>query len=50
MTIAVGGGWTAWFATHDLRVVFAVLGLALVVYGAVLASAVKARVWFRRLV
>jgi Na+-driven multidrug efflux pump len=50
MTIAVGGGWAAWFATHDLRVVFAVLGLALVVYGGVLVTAVKSGVWFRRLV
>ena len=23
LVIAVGGGWAAWFATHDLRVVFA---------------------------
>jgi putative MATE family efflux protein len=50
MAIAVGGGWAAWFATHDLRIVFAVLALALVVYGSVLVSAVKAGVWFRRLV
>jgi putative MATE family efflux protein len=49
MTIAVGGGWAAWFATHDLRAVFAVLGLALMVYGGVLVSAVRAGVWFRRL-
>jgi Na+-driven multidrug efflux pump len=50
MAIAVGGGWAAWFVTHDLRVVFAVLGLALIVYGGVLVSAVKSGVWFRRLV
>jgi putative MATE family efflux protein len=48
MTIAVGGGWAAWFATHDLRAVFAVLSLALVVYGSVLVSAIRAGVWFRR--
>jgi putative MATE family efflux protein len=48
MAIAVGGGWAAWFTTHDLRVVFAVLSLALVVYGSVLATAIKAGVWFRR--
>ncbi len=48
MAIAVGGGWAAWFATHDLRVVFAVLGVALAVYGGVLLTAIKARVWFRR--
>lgn len=48
MAIAVGGGWAAWFATHDLRAVFAVLGVALTVYGGVLVAAVKAGVWFRR--
>jgi Na+-driven multidrug efflux pump len=50
MAIAVGGGWAAWFATRDLRIVFAVLALALVVYGSVLVSAVKSGVWFRRIV
>jgi putative MATE family efflux protein len=48
MAIAVGGGWAAWFLTHDLRAVFAMLSLALVVYGGVLLSAIKAGVWFRR--
>jgi Na+-driven multidrug efflux pump len=47
MTIAVGGGWAAWFITHDLRVVFAVLSLALFVYGSVLVSAIRGGVWFR---
>jgi len=50
MAIAVGGGWAAWFVTHDLRAVFAMLSLALVVYGLVLLSAIKAGVWFRRIV
>jgi putative MATE family efflux protein len=50
MAIAVGGGWAAWFVTHDLRVVFGVLGFALFVYGSVLVSAVASGVWFRRLV
>jgi putative MATE family efflux protein len=49
MAIAVGGGWGAWFITHDLRVVFAVLGLALIVYGGTLVTAIRAGVWFRRL-
>jgi putative MATE family efflux protein len=49
LAIAAGGGWAAWFATHDLRAVFAVLSLALVVYGGVLVTAVKSGVWFRRL-
>ncbi len=48
MVIAVGGGWAAWRLTHDLRVVFAVLGFALTVYGSILLIAVKAGVWFRR--
>jgi len=48
MAIAVGGGWLAWRMTHDLRAVFAVLGLALAVYGSVLLAAIKAGVWFRR--
>jgi len=48
MTIAVGGGWIGWFMTHDLRVVFVILGLALFVYGGVLATAIRSGVWFRR--
>ena len=48
MVLAVGGGWAAWFLTADLRWVFAVLGLALFVYGTVLAAAIRAGVWFRR--
>ena len=48
MTIAVGGGWTAWFMTHDLRVVFLILGIALLVYGGVLATAIHRGVWFNR--
>ncbi len=48
MVLAVGGGWGAWFATHDLRAVFAVLGFALFVYGTMLAIAIRAGVWFRR--
>ena len=48
MAIAVGGGWAAWFITHDLRAVFAVLGLALFVYGSVLVTAIRAGAWFRR--
>ena len=48
MVLAVGGGWLAWFTTHDLRVVFAILCAALVVYGVVLAAAIRAGAWFRR--
>jgi putative MATE family efflux protein len=48
MALAVGGGWAAWFATHDLRAVFAMLGVALFVYGGVLVTAIRAGAWFRR--
>ena len=48
MAIAAGGGWGGWLLTHDLRVVFGILGFALVVYGSVLAAAIRAGVWFRR--
>ena len=48
MIIAVGGGWIAWFATHDLRVVFVILGIALLIYGGVLVIAIRAGVWFRQ--
>jgi putative MATE family efflux protein len=47
MAIAIGGGWAAWLATHDLRVVFAVLTLALTVYGCVLLVAIGSGGWFR---
>ena len=50
MVIAVGGGWIAWLVTHDLRVVFAMLCAAWVVYGSFLAIAVGSGVWFRRAV
>ena len=48
MALAVGGGWAAWFATHDLRLVFAMLAVALFVYGAILVTAIRAGAWFRR--
>ena len=48
MVIAVGGGWAAWIVTRDLGTVFAVLSVALVVYGVVLLAAVRSGVWFRR--
>jgi Na+-driven multidrug efflux pump len=47
MAIAIGGGWAAWLATHDLRAVFAVLSLALIVYGSVLLAAIGSGRWFR---
>ncbi len=48
MATAVGGGWAAWLITHDLRAVFAMLSLALFIYGGVLVTAVRSGVWFRR--
>jgi Na+-driven multidrug efflux pump len=48
MAIAVGGGLAAWQLTHDLHIVFAALSFALLVYGSVLLTAIRAGVWFRR--
>ena len=48
MVIAVGGGWAVLAATGSLEWTFAMLGLALVVYGLTLVSAVASGVWFRR--
>jgi putative MATE family efflux protein len=45
--IAVGGGWAVLAATGSLTWTFATLGLALIVYGATLVSAVASGVWFR---
>jgi putative MATE family efflux protein len=47
LTIAVGGGWAVLAATGSLRWTFATLGVALVVYGATLVSAIASGVWFR---
>jgi Na+-driven multidrug efflux pump len=48
MAIAVAGGWIGWLVTRDLRVVFAILCAAWVVYGSFLAIAIRGGVWFRR--
>jgi putative MATE family efflux protein len=47
MVIAVAGGWAVLAATGSLTWTFATLGLALVVYGTMLAGAVASGVWFR---
>jgi putative MATE family efflux protein len=47
LAIAVGGGWAVLAATGSLGWTFAVLGAALVVYGATLLGAIAAGVWFR---
>ena len=47
MLVAVGGGWAVLAATGSLRWTFAVLGLALVLYGVTVVTAVASGVWFR---
>ncbi len=47
MLIAVGGGWLALSVTGGLGWVFAVLSIALVVYGVMLSIAIAGGVWFR---
>ena len=46
MAIAMGGGWLAFRMTGSLQATF--FALALVVYGGMLATAIRAGVWFRR--
>jgi putative MATE family efflux protein len=46
LVIAVGGGWAVLTATGSLTWTFAILGVALVVYGATLVSAIASGVWF----
>jgi Na+-driven multidrug efflux pump len=48
LLIAVGGGWLAASLTGSLAWAFAVLALALVVYGVTIVSAVASGTWFRR--
>jgi putative MATE family efflux protein len=47
LVIAVGGGWLVLTLTGSLVWTFAALALALVVYGAVVVTAVASGVWFR---
>lgn len=47
LILAVGGGWLAFRVTGSLGWVFVALAGALVLYGAVLTSAVFTGVWFR---
>jgi putative MATE family efflux protein len=47
LVIAVGGGWLALKATGSLTLVFAMLGAALAVYGAIVGVAIWSGVWFR---
>jgi Na+-driven multidrug efflux pump len=48
LVIAVGGGWLVVSLTGSLAWAFAVLGLALVVYGVTIVSAIASGSWFRR--
>jgi putative MATE family efflux protein len=47
MAIAVGGGWLALRLGGGLTLVFAMLGLALAVFGLTIAGAVAGGAWFR---
>ncbi|MDQ6629944.1 MAG: MATE family efflux transporter [Pseudomonadota bacterium] len=47
MVVAVGGGWAVLAATGSIDWLFAALGLALVLYGTTLATAIARGVWFR---
>jgi Na+-driven multidrug efflux pump len=46
MIVAVGGAWIVLRATGSLALMFVAIGAALLVYGAGIAAAVKAGVWF----
>jgi putative MATE family efflux protein len=48
LVIAVLGGWAVLSATGSLTGTFATLGLALVVYGVTVVSAIASGVWFSR--
>jgi len=48
LLIAVGGGWLVVSLTSSLAWAFAVLALALVVYGVTIVSAIASGSWFRR--
>jgi putative MATE family efflux protein len=47
LAIAAGGGWAVLAATGSLSWMFATLGLALVVYGAMVLAAIGSGAWFR---
>ncbi len=49
MVIAVGGGWIALRLTGSLGWTFAVLGLAITLYGVLLGGVIAAGAWFRPL-
>ena len=48
LLVAVGGGWLAMTLGGALGWAFAMLALALVVYGVTIAAAIASGSWFRR--
>jgi putative MATE family efflux protein len=48
LLVAIGGGWIALRLTGSLTWLFVALTIALVVYGVMLATAVRSGVWFTR--
>lgn len=48
LVVAVGGGWLVMSLTGSLAWAFAVLALALVVYGVTIVAAIASGSWFRR--
>ncbi len=48
MVVAVAGGWAVLRLTGSIDMVFVALAAALVLYGAVLATAIASGVWFRQ--
>jgi putative MATE family efflux protein len=47
LVIAVGGGWLVLRATGSVTMVFAMLGAALAIYGAIVGVAIWSGVWFK---
>ena len=47
LVIAIGGGWLVLTATGSVSLIFAMLGLALAVYGVIVGIAIWSGVWFR---
>jgi len=47
LVVAVGGGWLVLRATGSVTLVFAMLGAALAIYGAIVGVAIWSGVWFR---
>lgn len=48
LVVAIGGGWLALLLTGSVHALFAALSVALVIYGASLAMAIRSGVWFAR--